>query len=145
MEWFNIFGFIFICIIMIPNVIFAIKCKDEFENKWNNKFVEILEQIGRFCCFIFMFINIPGTYFGWWSDEAFAIYLITNIILVIFYCLIWIICFKQNSVFRALLLSILPFVIFLFSGIISRSILLIVGSIIFAPCHIMISFCNAKK
>ena len=119
--------------------------KDEFENKQNNKFVEILEQIGRFCCFIFMIINIPGTSFGWWSDEAFAIYLILNIALVIFYCLIWIICFKQNSIFRALAFSILPSIIFLFSGIISRSILLIVGSIIFAQCHIMISFCNAKK
>ena len=92
-----------------------------------------------------MIINIPGTSFGWWSDEAFAIYLILNIVLVIFYCLIWIICFKQNSIFRALALSILPSIIFLFSGIISRSILLIVGSIIFAPCHIMISFYNAKK
>jgi hypothetical protein len=145
MEWFNIFGFIFICIIMIPNVIFAIKCKDGFENKWNNKFVETIEQIGRFCCFGFMIINIPRTYFGWWSDEAFAIYLIINIILVILYCLIWIICFKKNSVFKALALSIIPSIIFLFSGIMSRSILLIVSSIIFAPSHIMISYNNAKK
>ena len=87
--------------------------KDEFENKQNNKFVEILEQIGRFCCFIFMIINIPGTSFGWWSDEAFAIYLILNIALVIFYCLICIICFKQNSIFRALALSILPLYFYL--------------------------------
>ena len=145
MEWFNIFGFIFICIIMIPNVIFAIKCKDIFENKWNNKFVETIEQIGRFCCFGFMIINIPRTYFGWWSDEAFAIYLIINIILVILYCLMWIICFKKNSVFKALALSIIPSIIFLFSGIMSRSILLIVSSIIFAPSHIMISYYNAKK
>lgn len=145
MEWFNIFGFIFICIIMIPNVIFAIKCKDGFENKWNNKFVETIEQIGRFCCFGFMIINIPRTYFGWWSDEAFAIYIIINIILVILYCLIWIICFKKNSVFKALALSIIPSIIFLFSGIMSRSILLILSSIIFAPSHIMISYYNAKK
>ena len=87
--------------------------KDEFENKQNNKFVEILDQIGRFCCFIFTIINIPGTSFGWWSDEAFAIYLITNIVLVIFYCSIWIICFKQNSIFRALALSILPLYFYL--------------------------------
>ena len=145
MEWFNIFGFIFICIIMIPNVIFAIKCKEGFENKWNNKFVETIEQIGRICCFGFMIINIPRTYFGWWNDEAFAIYLIINIILVILYCLIWIICFKKNSVFKALALSIIPSIIFLFSGIMSRSILLIVSSIIFAPSHIMISYNNAKK
>ena len=144
MEWFNIFGFIFICIIMIPNVIFAIKCKEGFENKWNNKLVEIIEQIGRFGCFCFMIINIPKAWFGWWSDEAFAIYLIVNIVLVILYCLIWCICFRKNSVFRALSLSIIPSVIFLFSGIVSRSILLIIFSIIFTPSHIMISYKNAK-
>ena len=144
MEWFNIFGFIIICIIMIPNVIFAIKCKEEFENKWNNNFVEIMEQIGRLCCFGFMIINIPKTWFGWWSNKAFAIYLIVNIVLVISYCLIWGICFRKNSVFRALSLSIIPSIIFLFSGIMSKSILLIVSSIIFAPSHIMISYNNAK-
>ena len=48
---------------MIPNIIFAIKCKNGFENKWNNKTVEILEQIGRFGCFLLMCINIPKTYF----------------------------------------------------------------------------------
>ena len=92
-----------------------------------------------------MIINIPGTSFGWWSDEAFAIYLIVNIVLVILYCLIWCICFRKNSVFRALSLSIIPSVIFLFSGIMSRSILLIIFSIIFAPSHIMISYYSAKK
>ena len=39
MEWFNVFGLIFIAVIMIPNVVFAIKCKDGFDNKWNNKYV----------------------------------------------------------------------------------------------------------
>lgn len=36
MEWFNAFGLIYIVVIMIPNIVFAIKCKDGFENKWNN-------------------------------------------------------------------------------------------------------------
>lgn len=144
MEWFNIFGLVFIIIIMIPNIVFAIKCKDGFENKWNNKAVEILEQIGRFGCFGFMIINIPGTWFGWWSDEAFAIYLIINAILVLIYCAIWIVCFRKNSVFRALSLSIIPSVVFLFSGIMCRSVLLIASAVIFAPCHIMISYKNTK-
>ena len=76
MEWFNVFGLIFIAVIMIPNVVFAIKCKDGFDNKWNNKYVEVTEQVGRLGCFGFMIINIPGTWFGWWSDETFAVYLI---------------------------------------------------------------------
>lgn len=144
MEWFNIFGLVFIVVIMIPNIIFAIKCKDGFENKWNNNVIEILEQIGRFGCFGFMIINIPNTWFGWWSDEAFAVYLIVNAILVLTYCTIWTVCFRKNSVFRALALSIIPSVIFLFSGIMCRSVLLIVSAVIFAPCHIMISYKNAK-
>ena len=49
---------------MIPNVVFAIKCKDGFDNKWNNKYVEVTEQVGRLGCFGFMIINIPGTCFG---------------------------------------------------------------------------------
>ena len=60
MDWFNIFGLIFLSVIMIPNIIFAIKCKDGFDNKWNNKYVAFIEQIGRFGCFGFMIINIPG-------------------------------------------------------------------------------------
>ena len=144
MEWFNGFGLIFIAVIMIPNIIFALKCKDGFVNKWNNKYVEIIEQVGRFSCFGFMIINIPGTYFGWWSDEAFAIYLIVDFILVLIYCIIWIVCFKESIIFRALALSISPSILFLFSGIMSRSVLLIIASVLFAPSHIMISYKNAK-
>ena len=81
-KWINIFGVIFTVIIIIPNNLYTIKIKDGFENKWNNKLIEIIEQLGRFGCLKFMIINIPGTWFGWWSDEAFAIYLIVNIILI---------------------------------------------------------------
>lgn len=144
MEWINIFGLIFIVVIMIPNIIFAIRCKDGFENKWKNKYVEMIEQVGRFGCFGFMIMNIPGTWYGWWSDEAFAIYLIMDVILVLLYCIIWIICFKKNSVFRALALSIIPSILFLFSGIMSRSILLIIAAVLFATSHILISYKNAK-
>lgn len=128
MEWFNVFGLLFMLLIMIPNIVFACKCKDGFENKWKNQWVEMIEQIGRFGCFGFMIINIPGTWFGWWSDEAFAIYLIVDALLVMLYCMIWIICFKKSNMFRALALSIIPSILFLFSGIMSRSVLLIACS-----------------
>ena len=64
MEWFNLFGLILILVIMVPNIVFAIKCKDGFVNRWRNKYVEIIEQVGRFGCIGFMIFNIPGTYFG---------------------------------------------------------------------------------
>ena len=145
MEWITVFGVIFIVIIMVPNIIYAIKCKEGFANKWNNKGIEIIEQIGRFGCFGFMIINIPGTWFGWWSDEAFALYLIVNTLLILAYIVIWGITFRQNTLFKALALSVIPSIVFLFSGIMSRSILLIASSTLFAPAHIMISYKNAKS
>ena len=118
MDWINIYGFVFMLFIMITNIIFTLKNKDGFQNLWNNKIIEVFEQIGRFGCFGFM-------------------------ILIVAYCLIWFICFKKNSIFRALALSIIPSVIFLTSGSLSRYILLIVTAIIFAPCHVIISYKNA--
>ena len=144
MEWLNVFGLVMVAVIMIPNILFAMKCKDGFVNKWNNKSVETVEQIGRFGCFGFMIINIPGTWFGWWSDEAFAVYLVVDAVLVTLYCVIWAVCFRKSSVFRALALSIIPSVLFLFSGIMSRSILLTIAAVLFAPSHILISYQNAR-
>lgn len=88
MERFNVFGLVFIVVIMIPNIVFAVRYKDGFENRWNNTVIEIIEQIGRFGCFGFMIFNVPGTWFGWWSDETFAIYLIIDSLLIALYCAI---------------------------------------------------------
>ena len=143
MEWFNVFGLVFIAVIMIPNIIFALKHKEAFENRYHNKTIEIIEQIGRFGCFGFMIFNIPTTWFGWWSDEAFAIYLMVDAVLIVLYCTIWVIYWRKNNVFKAMALSIIPSAIFLFSGIMCRSILLIISSLLFAPAHIFISYKNA--
>lgn len=142
MNTFNIYGLIVIVLIMIPNIVFAMKCKDGFDNLWQNKVVEMLEQIGRFGCFGLMIFNIPYTYFGFWFEGALPVYITVNAVLTAAYCLIWAICFHKNSVFRALALSILPSVIFLFSGIMIYSIPLMITAVIFVPCHILISYKN---
>ena len=144
MEWFNLFGLVFIVVIMIPNIVFAIKNKNGFENKWKNKAAEIIEQIGRIGCFVFMIINIPGTFFGWWTDGAFVAYLVIDSVLTVAYCAFWIVLWKKNNVLKALALSVIPSLIFLSSGILSRSVLLGVSAILFAPTHILISYKNAK-
>ena len=33
MEWLNVFGLVMVAVIMIPNILFAMKCKDGFVNK----------------------------------------------------------------------------------------------------------------
>ena len=34
MEWINIFGTVFIMVIMVPNIVFALKCREGFKNDW---------------------------------------------------------------------------------------------------------------
>ncbi len=143
MSWFNGYGLVFMAVILIPNIVFAVRCKDGFDNAWKNKCVEVLEQIGRFGCFIFMVFNIPGTWFGFWFRGALVTYVVVDAVLLAAYCLIWIVCFRRSSVFRALALSVIPSALFLFSGVMLRSVLLLVAAVLFAPCHILLSYKNA--
>lgn len=129
-------------IIMIPNIIYAVKHKNS-QNVYSNKTVEILEQIGRYGCFVFMIFNIPYTYFNFWFDYALTVYLSVNGSLCLAYLFFWVICRNKNGKLKALSLSVIPSCIFLFSGAVSASIPLIVFSVIFSVCHIFISCKNA--
>ena len=144
MEYINLFGLVFMIVIMVPNIIFAIRNKEGFINRYQNKALEAVEEIGRYGCFVFMIFRVPSLTFGWWSHEAFAIYLVVDVILILLYCLIWALCFRKESLFRSLSLSIIPSIVFLFSGIMMRSIPLILFSLLFAPSHITISVKNVK-
>ncbi len=144
MNWFNYYGLAIIAIIMIPNIIFAVKCKDGFKNSYNNKAVEIFEQIGRYGCFVLMIFNIPYTYFNFWFEYALPIYLGVNGGLCFAYIVFWIVCGKSDSLLKALSLSIIPSLIFLFSGIVLADIPLMIFAVIFSINHILLSCKNAE-
>lgn len=143
MTWFNYYGLIFIVFIMIPNVMFAVKNKDGFSNTYQNKTAEFFEQIGRYACMAFMVFNIPYTWIGFYFSCAEAVYIIVNSVLVFAYCVIWLVLWKKSGIVKAWLLSVIPSCVFLFSGIMTASILLIVFAVIFAVTHILISVKNA--
>lgn len=142
-KYFNYWGLIFVIIILIPNIVFAVTCKDGFENRYHNRMVEIFEQIGRFGCFFSMFITIPFMCKGYWFKYGEMLYLILGIIFVVLYCLGWLIFWKEDSVRKSLYLSLIPSVLFIESGITSGNILLLFFALFFAPCHILISYKNA--
>lgn len=145
MTWFNIYGLVFVTVILIPNIVFAATHKDGFENKYQNKTVEFFEQIGRFSCFGFMFLSPPVICQGFWFDGAKMAYIIVGMVLVMLYCLGWVVFWRENSVRKALALSILPSVLFFESGVLILHIPLIILSVIFAFCHITISYKNVVQ
>ena len=129
-------------IVLIPNIIFAIKHKEGFTNGYHSKAVETLEQIGRYGCMLFMVFNIPYTYFGFWFDNAFTVYLSVGGAFLAVYCLGWIIFWKSKSKLKALWLSITPTVLFVFCGIVLSSVPLLVCSVIFGVGYITVSYKN---
>ena len=130
-------------LIMVPNIVYAIKHKNDNCESYNNKLTILFEQIGRYWCFVFMILNIPYTYFNFWFDKALVVYLSVNGILCLAYLVFWIICWKRNDKLKALSLSIIPSSIFLFSGVVLANIPLIAFAIIFAVNHILISYKNS--
>ena len=140
MSWFNYYGLAIMAVIMIPNIIYAVKHKSDGAGAYDNRAVVVLEQIGRYGCFFFMIFNIPYTYFGFWFDHALIVYLSVNGALCLAYVVFWIVCGNKSGKLKALSLSIIPTCVFLFSGIVLASIPLIVCAVIFGINHILISY-----
>lgn len=143
MEVINFYGAIFILTVLVPNVIFAAKHKAAFENLYHNKIIEIAEQIGRFGSFIFMIISLPIVCRGYWFNGAKTAYIIIGALLVVLYLAGWAIFWNESSVRKSLVLSVLPSLLFLSSGLFTLNIPLLIAAAVFAPCHIIISYKNA--
>lgn len=143
MDWYNYYGLAIMAVILVPNMIYAVKHRDETDAGLGNKAVEGLEQIGRYGCFLLMVFNIPYTYFGFWFGHALVVYLSVNGGLCLAYLICWLVFRGGKSKAGALTLSILPSCIFLFSGIVLAYIPLIVCALLFAAVHIYISCKNA--
>mgnify|MGYP004530456861 CR=1 FL=1 len=140
---FNLFGLIFVLLLLVPNLVFAVTHKDGFENLYHNKTVELLEQIGRFGCFLLEFLEIPFLCRGIFFDGGRTVYLAVGATLVALYLLGWAVFWKESSLRKAIALSVLPSLLFLESGILTLNLPLIAFALLFAPCHTIIGVKNA--
>lgn len=145
MEWLSIEGIMIMCIIMIPNIIFALTHKDGLMNQYHYPLIETCEQIGRFSSFALMIIHIPMFMKGFWFPHAHMIYQCINVIFCFLYCFFWIIYWNKDCLIKSLLLSIIPSLMFILNGVVLCYIPLIVVSLLFAWSHIWISYQNAIK
>ena len=145
MEWFNWIGLIYVIAILLPNVVFALLKKVDFHNVFENKLLGVLEQIGRYGSMAFMVFNIPYTYFGFFFEGGFWVYIIVNAVLIIAYWLGWIFLASKHPILKAYVLSIVPSAVFLFSALMLRNLPLLITAAIFSYAHITISLENAYQ
>lgn len=139
----NLFGLVIMAIIMVPNILYAIHSRP-IKNQHTNKFMDILEQVGRYGSLLLMFIPLGVWKFGFHSVGEMLAYLIGNAVLLLVYLLVWITYFKVQSKQKAIVLAVTPTLIFLLSGIMLRHTLLIVFAFIFGVGHIYVTSQNNK-
>ncbi|MBE5874088.1 MAG: hypothetical protein E7287_06715 [Lachnospiraceae bacterium] len=143
MNWLNVFGLVFVVLLLIPNIIYAIKDKNK-QNKCTNKFMNVIEQIGRYGCMFLMVFNIGIAEFGFGSVYAFLIYLFGNTLLIILYWIIWILYFKKHTYLKQMSLAVIPTCLFLLSGITMQHYLLVLFGVIFGMGHIYVTSKNRE-
>lgn len=137
-SWLNLLGLLYIVLLMIPNIIYAILEKDQ-KNLCTNRFMNVLEQIGRYGCMFFMIFNIGILEFDYGSIIMFLIYFIGNLALMMAYWIIWAHYFKKKTYTRQIALAVIPSAMFLLSGITMRHYLLVLFGIIFAMGHLYVT------
>ena len=142
--WINGIGALIVILMLVPNIVYAIKNKDE-KNLCTNRFMNIIEQIGRYACVVLMWFPLLVWIFDFVGNVEMVLYLAGNGILLASYWIAFGIYMKRTTRGLALALAIIPTCMFLISGILLRHWLLVGFAVVFAVGHIYVTLKNIDK
>ncbi len=140
--WINVFGAVIVVLMLIPNIVYAIKNKGE-KNLCTNRFMNVVEQVGRYACIVLMWLPLLVWKFGFASVLDMMLYMACNGLFLVAYWIAFAVYMKQKTVQLALVLAVLPACIFLLSGILLHHWLLAGFAVVFAIGHIYVTYKNA--
>jgi len=141
--WFNGYGLIFLILLLIPNIVYAVKYKDA-TNTCTDKWALVMEQIGRYGSMFFMVFTFGSMTQGWASVTEFMVYLLGSTLLMVAYWIVWMLYFAEVSMWKSMALAIIPTLLFLFGGITMRNIPAIVLAVVFGIGHIYVTYKNQE-
>ena len=141
--WINVFGAVVVILMLIPNIVYAIKNRDE-KNLCTNRLMNLIEQVGRYACIVLMWLPLLVWKFGFQSVFEMLLYLFGNGVLLLVYWIVFFRHMRKKSAAKALTLAVLPSCIFLMSGILLRHWLLTGFAVLFAIGHIYVTLINAQ-
>jgi hypothetical protein len=104
--------------------------------------LSVFSRVGSFGSIFFMIFGINGTYLGPWFPFAAELYLLLSALLLLSYVITWFVTAERDTLCRAVLLSALPSLLYLSSGILLLSLPLIVTSIVYAAGYIPLCIRN---
>lgn len=141
--WINLFGGIIVLLMLIPNIVYALKNREE-RNLCTNRVMNVVEQAGRYGCIVWMWLPLLVWKFGFRSASEMLLYFLGNGVLLVAYWLVFARYMRKKTAKRALVLAVLPACIFLLSGLLLRHWLLVGFGLLFAVGHIYVTTINAK-
>ena len=141
--WINLFGGIIVLLMLIPNIVYALKNREE-RNLCTNRVMNVVEQAGRYGCIVWMWLPLLVWKFGFRSASEMLLYFLGNGVLLVAYWLVFARYMRKKTAKGALVLAVLPACIFLLSGLLLRHWLLVGFGLLFAVGHIYVTTINAK-
>lgn len=141
--WINAFGAGIVILLLLPNVVYAIRNRGE-KNLCTNRWMNAIEQIGRYACIVLMWLPLLVWKFGFGSAFEMLLYFIGNGALLTAYWIVFALYGRKKTFGRALTLAILPSCVFLLSGLLLRHWLLVGFAVLFAVGHIFVTTKNAE-
>ncbi len=126
-----------ILLILINIVAFKTGAAEGFSSKF--RIINVLEQIGRYGCMIFMVLPIwiKNWKFGFQSVGEMLLWIASTVILLLLYGFLWI-KKRRGSIGTLYGLAIVPVILFLMNGILLRHYAWIAASLLFGTCHLMV-------
>lgn len=110
----------------------------------HNRFMNALEQAGRYACIVLMWLPLLVWRFGFTGTAGMTVYLAGNAALLAAYWAVSACYYKKKTRKRALALAVLPTCIFLLSGLTLRHRLLVFVAVLFGIGHIFVTLKNAE-
>ncbi len=127
---------------LIPSVMFQARKdaenKDEKIPEYRSRPLEMAERTGRYGTMFFYVIRLGDI-----KAESVLSYIVPGLFLAA-YIVLWILLWNRPGMLRAVMLSVLPSIMFLSSALIDRNWPLIAFLLLFAPAHITISIRSAE-
>lgn len=139
----NLAGGILVALILVPNIIYALR-NPGAENKCTNKWMNLMEQVGRYGSMALMVLPIGVWKFGFPSLGDLLLWLFGNGTLLLLYWGCWIPYLRKPGRKLAIALAVIPTCIFILSGLTLQHWLLVITGIVFGVGHIYVTLENHK-
>lgn len=140
----NVCGLLFAIILLAPHIVYA-KTHNYDMSVFDNRGMLLLERIGKYCSLFLMSFHIGILDKGFTSPVMQKFWFIFSAVMSAAYIAVWILFFKKEGRVLAYVLTVLPAVVFMLSGLLQVNTLLLTFGVVFFIGQIYLTSKYCKK